>query len=138
MKKELDELLCQKYPKIFAERSLDITRSCMAWGFSCRDGWFDIIDTLCANLQFWTDRNGAPQVVASQVKEKFGKLCFYHVGGNEVTFGMVVMAQALSEKTCEVCGTPGTMEDNEGWYRVRCKAHSGLRREIPDLENPAT
>lgn len=136
MRKELDDLLCQKYPKIFAERSLDATKSCMAWGFSCKDGWFDLIDTLCTNLQFWTDRNGAPQVVAKQVKEKFGKLNFYYSGGNEVTLGMVVMARALSAKTCEVCGAPGTMEDDNGWYRVCCPAHSGQRREVPDRESP--
>lgn len=129
MKKELDDLLCQKYPKIFAERNLTADKSCMHWGFSCGDGWFDLLDVLCAQLQFWADRNGAPQVTAKQVKEKFGKLCFYCAGGNDHTFGMVVMAQSLSARVCEVCGSPGTMETEDGWYRVRCKEHTGFRHD---------
>ncbi len=128
MKNELDDLLCQKYPKIFAERNLTADKSCMYWGFSCHDGWFDIIDVLCAQLQFWTDRNGAPQVTAKQVKEKFGVLRFYCSGGNDHTFGMVVMAQSMSSRICEVCGSPGAMEEEDGWYRVRCKEHSGERK----------
>ena len=69
MKKELDALLCSRYPLIFADRHAPMTQSCMYWGFSCGDGWFDLIDTLCARLQFATDHNKAPQVVATQVKE---------------------------------------------------------------------
>jgi hypothetical protein len=37
----------------------------------CRDGWYDLIDVLCERLQAWTDLNGAPQVVVSEVKEKW-------------------------------------------------------------------
>lgn len=129
MKKELDDLLCQKYPKIFSERNMPTNKSCMAWGFSCHDGWFDLIDVLCTQLQFWTDQNGAPQVTAKQVKEKFGKLCFYCAGGNDHTFGMVVMAQSMSARICEVCGNPGTLEKEDGWYRVRCAAHTEPRGE---------
>jgi len=32
MKKELDELLCQRYPLIFADRRRSIKESCMGWG----------------------------------------------------------------------------------------------------------
>lgn len=128
MKKELDDLLCQRYPKIFSERNMTADKSCMYWGFSCRDGWFDLIDVLCAQLQLWTDRNGAPQVTAKQVKEKFGKLCFYSAGGNDHTLGMVVMAQSMSTRICELCGNPGIMEIEDGWHRVRCKEHAGQRK----------
>ena len=104
MKKELDALLCSRYPLIFADRHAPMTQSCMYWGFSCGDGWFDLIDTLCARLQFATDHNKAPQVVATQVKEKWGMLCFYYWGGNNEQSGMVDMAEALSERICEECG----------------------------------
>lgn len=62
MKADLDALLCQRYPKIFAN-----CRRTM-----CKDGWFDPLNVLCDRLQLWTDHNGAPQVVLSQVKEKWG------------------------------------------------------------------
>lgn len=48
MKKELDELLCSKYPEIFGDRHGNVTKTAMCWGFECGDGWFDLIDTLCA------------------------------------------------------------------------------------------
>lgn len=49
----------------------------------CKDGWFDLLDMLCERLQFRTDRNQAPQVVISQVKEKGGELAFYCHGGDQ-------------------------------------------------------
>lgn len=127
MKEELDNLLYQRYPKIFSERHESTSGSNMAYGICCNDGWFDLLDVLCGQLQIWTDRANVPQVTATQVKEKFGALCFYYTGGNEYAFGMVAMAQAMSTRLCELCGHPGTLETKGGWYRVRCKTHSGQR-----------
>ena len=124
MKKELDELLCQRYPLIFADRRRSIKESCMGWGFSCGDGWFDLIDTLCERLQFWTDRNKAPQVVAQQVKEKFGTLCFYPREANEKQRGMIYMAEAMSARICDQCGKPGQTLVHEFWHMTRCAEHA--------------
>ena len=124
MKKELDELLCQRYPLIFADRRRSIKESCMGWGFSGGDGWFDLIDTLCERLQFWTDRNGAPQVVAQQVKEKFGTLCFYPREANQTQRGMIYMAEALSARICDQCCRPGQTLVHEHWHMTRCAEHA--------------
>ncbi len=43
MRQELDNLLCQRYPEIFADRHADSTASGMGWGFCCGDYWFDLI-----------------------------------------------------------------------------------------------
>jgi len=51
MKRDLDKLLCERYPKIFADRHKPMTETAMCWGFDCGDGWFNIIDKLCANIQ---------------------------------------------------------------------------------------
>jgi hypothetical protein len=51
MKTELDEILCARYPKIFCDRNGDMRDTAMCWGFACGDGWFNIIDMLCANIQ---------------------------------------------------------------------------------------
>jgi len=48
MKPELDERLCTAYPEIFAERHLSMDKTAMCWGFACGDGWFNILDRLCA------------------------------------------------------------------------------------------
>ena len=124
MKKALDELLCQCYPLIFAERHLSQMQTCMCWGIACGDGWFDLIDTLCERLQFWTDRNKAPQVVAQQVKEKFGTLCFYPREANEKQRGMIYMAEAMSARICDQCGKPGQTLVHEFCHMTRCAEHA--------------
>jgi len=62
------------------------------------------------------------QVVAAQVKEKFGTLRFYVNGGDDTTRGMIQMAEAMSACTCEDCGAPGTT-GGHGWIRTLCPKH---------------
>ena len=54
MNDELDKKLCEKYPKIFAERNLSETETCMCWGFP-GDGWYHLIDELCFCIQYHID-----------------------------------------------------------------------------------
>ena len=63
--------------------------------------------------------NDCPQVVATQVKEKFGTLRFYYYGGDEYVQGVENMLAAMSEVTCEVCSRPGTLFA-QGWVVCRC------------------
>lgn len=105
MQQELDDLLCGRYPKIFAQRVLPADGT-MARGFEgIGDGWFVLIDTLCAVLQYETDCSGAPQVVAQQVKYKMGGLRFATFEASESQRGAIALAVALSERTCEACGS---------------------------------
>ncbi len=55
MREELDNKLCEKYPKIFADRHKDMTRTAMCWGFEHGDGWYDILDALCTRIQHHID-----------------------------------------------------------------------------------
>ncbi len=48
MRQELNAHLCQRYPDVFRDRHGEKTKTRMCWGFGCGDGWFDIIDGLCA------------------------------------------------------------------------------------------
>lgn len=174
MKKELDEELCRKYPKLFRDRNAPMTVTCMCWGFDCGDGWYNIIDALCGNIQAHIDNSRKDrvsalrynrvlqkaidgniealqnhfqmptlsdwmkeaiaekkfrkvpdkvrQVVVSQVKEKFGGLRFYVDYGNDVTYGMISMAESMSYRTCEVCGSPGK-SNSSGWITTLCETH---------------
>lgn len=127
MSPELDKALCDKYPKIFANRHGDMRNTAMCWGFACGDGWYNIIDTLCYLLQSmhdWNDKNPMfPQIVASQVKEKYGELRFYTEGATEWQSGAIEMATALSLRTCEECGQRGECNTTNGWMRTRCASH---------------
>lgn len=59
------------------------------------------------------------QVVAVQVKEKFGGLRFYVNGADDEVRGMIDMAESMSYRLCEDCGTKGTLRKG-GWYRTMC------------------
>jgi len=131
MKKELDEQLCQKYPLIFANRHRPMNETAMCWGFDCGDGWFNILDQLCLNIQYyieWKNKKETvvEQVVADQVKEKFGTLRFYYSGGDEHIAGMVAMAESMSGVTCEDCGKPGRSR-GVGWITTVCDEHAKER-----------
>ena len=134
MRKTLDDLLCERYPLIFAERNLSMQESCMYWGFACDDGWFTLIDTLCAKLQAHTDLNGAPQVVATQVKEKYGELRFYVQAADKYQHGMIAFATAMSAQLCEKCGHPGKRFNRNGWLMTRCEKHAS--RESDSVDEP--
>ena len=188
MKQELDEQLCQKYPKIFADRNKPMTVTAMCWGFEHSNGWYNILDRLCANIQHHIDwknkqrdysikmnkireagksgnvelfsdlmaeeygnkgfnesfireqaerfireplkeiEDEVPQVVAMQVKEKFGTLNFYYRGGDDYIRGLVDMAESMSAITCEVCGQPGERR-SDGWIKTLCETHQKEREE---------
>ena len=132
MNDTLDKLLVQKYPKIFQNRYLPPKESCMFWGFEHGDGWFHIIESLCFNIQNYIDfkKDIVPQVVAKQVKEKFGTLRFYYDGGDDVIDGMVSIAETFSSVICEDCGAPGKLvESNTGWLHTACEKHKTRKDE---------
>jgi hypothetical protein len=174
MSPKKDEYLCGTYPKIFRDRHAPMTHTAMCWGFEHGDGWFNIIDKMCSNIQHhidhtrqarhdaliynralsraiagdfstynrlskWKQRwiddalndpepqlktvpEACPQVIATQVKEKFGTLRFYYSGGDDVVSGIERMAESMSAVTCETCGAPGT-QNTQGWIKTLCESH---------------
>ncbi|MEG0120541.1 MAG: hypothetical protein RR748_20845 [Pseudomonas sp.] len=102
----------------------------------CNSGWFTIIDVLCAELQRQTDKYKAPQLVVTQIKQKFGTLRF-HVAcfdtatdeiadegyASDTQVSLIAMAARLSARTCEICGRPGTMQERE-WIQALCIEHA--------------
>lgn len=55
MRADLDDLLCSRYPELFAHRHKPKSRSPICWGFECHDGWFDLINELCSQSQLIVD-----------------------------------------------------------------------------------
>jgi hypothetical protein len=111
----------ERFPKMFSQ----------PYGGFCVDkGWWPIIESLCANIQGhtdWWNKNHekhpvVEQVVVTQIKEKFGGLRFYYDGGDETIRGMVRMAEAWADKSCEECGAPGT-SGGKGWIKTLCPTH---------------
>jgi len=188
MSPELDNKLCEKYPKIFINRSKSPQESCMSWGFEVGDGWYDLLDTLCEALtytyntsievdeedgklfgitpynhlmgkQSYYYRVEAPQVVADQVKEKFGSLRFYYhlefdkenarleekypdlkevnKRYRDYIDGIVHFAEIASARTCEVTGAPGQLHVRNGWFKAlntevaKTEAYADYKPYIP-------
>lgn len=124
MTEEKDKALCAKYPKIFNR----------VQGTEHSDGWYDIIDTLCSTIQQHVNhkRKSEPfagmtdeefdeihQVTVAQVKEKWGGLRFYVDGADGYVRGAVDMAEMMSYRVCEACGSPGKRRPG-GWVRTLC------------------
>ena len=121
MTEENTKYLWEKYPKIFRDKNAPITESLIPFGFECRDGWYWLIDQLCSSIQNYIDWNDKEQVVATQVKEKFGTLRFYVRGGDEYTSGMIWLAEAMSRNVCELCGSTKDIGQTSGWIMTSCK-----------------
>jgi len=125
MEKKLQNQLYKKYPKIFRQKNLPMTETCMCWGICFEKGWYWLIDNLCNTIQRYIDDNEhlkIPQVEAVQLKEKYGGLCFYYDGGDANIGGMVWLAEAMSYSICEICGSTKNVTVNEtGWITTRCK-----------------
>ena len=176
MKTELQQKLFDKYPKIFGDRTKPMTETCMCWGLDVGDGWYDLIDTLCEALTYTyttsievDEEDGKrlgikpysdsyyftvepPQVIATQVKEKYGTLRFYYrsefdekiiylletkkypdlekVNDRFYNFidGVVHFAEIASGRTCEITGQSGELHASggsmDGWLKVLNKEYA--------------
>lgn len=160
MRSELDKKLVEKYPKIFKDRHGSPMETLMCFGFEHGDGWYNIIDALCANIQHtidwshtnnkwdlkWNEENPdnqrpvreiIPQVVAIQVKEKFGSLRFYTNGVTDEISGIIRMAESMSALTCEECGAPGRRR-GRGWIYTACDTHTKPEHLVEEDEDENT
>ena len=120
----LQERLYTRYPLIFQEHTLPESETAMCWGIATGDGWYGLIDALCIQLQRVTDQDGAPQIIASQVKDKFGSLRFYTREADGRQTAMIELARELSQRICDVCGAPGATVSTRRLTATRCKVHA--------------
>lgn len=165
MSPELEQKLFEKYPALFKDRVKSSMESLMCFGCECSDGWFNILDNLCGYITHLQknrsygmalkDENKrdenfdgwfrCPDVVFSQIKEKYGTLRVYwnfkEIENYEeikskllkpeqldeyidrysnMIENAIDFCEYLSSKTCEVTGRPGKLY-TKGWYVTLCK-----------------
>ena len=124
MKQELEQTLFAKYPKLFAQRSLPMTQTCMCWGLECGDGWYQIVDDLCGAIQSYIDgvsttssKKGDegwycyPQIQFTSVKEKYAGIRVYYDVVNTAIRSKHVGDERVSE---EITFKDGEMEEIYG------------------------
>lgn len=121
MDQRLDQALCTAFPKLYQNRYGHINDTCMAWGFTCNNGWFLILWELSEQLE-------EMGCVATQVKEKFGGLRFYlsycPPDVEQKVSRLLADAEKRAIKTCETCGDPGEKRDSH-WIRTLCDRCEG-------------
>ena len=145
MTPELEQELYDRHPVIFEGRFLPPTQSLMCFGLECGDGWFDLIDVLCGQLENshfnavrrWerefaeasADDNGMVSVPveprvprAVQVKEKFGGLRFYVDLATDADYARIHAIESMSYRICETCGCPGRNQQVNNWWLTSCDA----------------
>lgn len=121
MKAELDAALCRDFPLLYRDRRAPMSQTCMCWGFP-GDGWEPLIRRLSEKLEAVIAAGGL-DCCASQVKEKFGSLCFYMTSATDEMYAWISEAEDESEHTCETCGRAGKI-GGRGWLRAACEEHA--------------
>jgi len=132
MNRKLDRFLVKRFQSIFAQRYQDMTTTAMCWGFMCGDGWARLIYDLCLKIELLEKTFGIV-IEASQVKEKYGLLCFYvysdYTKVSNAKLGkmlcsmvsdLICSAEDRSGQLCEVCGDYGQVYPGS-WIVTRCE-----------------
>ena len=127
MKKELQNKLFEKYPKIFVQKDLSPQETAMCRGITCGDGWYTLIDTMCGNIQNHVEhvnrsKSEEEHVIceATQVKEKWGGLRFYVQESDDFIKGIINLAESMSYTICSKCGNKAINQKNRGWIYTMC------------------
>lgn len=89
----------------------------MKFGIECGPGWWPLIAKLIDDI---AKLDTEKQVVVTQIKEKFGGLRFYIVGGTDEIYRLIYKAETQSYKICENCGRPGQTCQGGGWLQTLC------------------
>jgi hypothetical protein len=120
MHRALQQQLRNEFPRLYARE----------FQFECEDGWYALIQGLSARLAAIAEQqqaHGLDQVVARQVKQKFGALRFYADNAEIPEIRDLIRdAEMASLKVCELCGNPGGRLDRGGRLMTRCMAHQAF------------
>ena len=138
MRQELQEYLYKKFPEIYPKKTVG-NNPFDLFGFECDDGWFRLILWLSRYIQQYTTQQNemaskypetyqpVKQLVAVQVKEKFGTLRFYTEGGNDHLHKIVEYTEFLSGYFCEMTGKIDNVGYNrKGWVKTRNVEHANV------------
>lgn len=121
MRDELEQKLMEDFPFMEAKSFFDGERLgyCVPCEFS--DGWFDIIYNLCKEINelYKSKGRNINDLNIEQVKEKYGELRFYVGNYIDGVMEIIDKYEALSCKTCEVCGKEGKLTGKR-WVRTLC------------------
>lgn len=126
MNSNLEKKLMEEFPYLYKDMYGPKDKTCMHYGITCGDGWFDIIYNLSSKLESMIisyinsekfTKENLPR--AAQVKEKFGLLRMYLENGTDEMYKLIHIAEEDTGKICEECGKPGKLRSGY-WIRTLC------------------
>ncbi len=89
----------------------------------CGDGWFNLLDCLLESIEI-APEHSQERIRIEEIKSKYGSLRIEWDGSSACASALVQMAEALSERTCETCGSPGALTEKGDWLTVACRTHA--------------
>lgn len=112
--------LIEQFPSLYGGSNLSAGEQSMAFGFSCGDGWFELIYALSQQIHTYNLEHPEAAVIAVQVKQKMGTLRFYvDIFVPEVE-DLIEQAVTQSAITCELTGRPGVRCQRRGYLQTLC------------------
>lgn len=124
MSPEKDKHLCESFPDLYADRNKSMRETCMSFGFSVGNGWYELLYFLSADLTKMINKlpiEERKKYKAFQVKEKYGSLRFYMTEYTPEMDDRIHVAELRSLRICERCGEKGNLVESNNWYKVLCK-----------------
>ncbi len=110
---------------------LTLRNNLLAFGFECEEGWHNLINELIKKLD-----NAPEEMYVTQVKEKYGRLCFYVFGATEASYDIIDEYEKKSTNICEFCGDTLTarIRVRNFWYKTVCD-RCALELKYEDFQN---
>lgn len=91
----------------------------------CGSGWYDLIYKMCEEIeQLYKDKNVEikTDLEIIQIKSKYAELRMYYNSTFCTELNVVIDKYVkLSTETCEECGLPGELVDQDGFVIVLCE-----------------
>ncbi len=134
MNNKFEEEIFSLGPILYQRKTLSINQTCLAWGIECPDSWYNELKDLTIKLEKLNNQyKDLIQVVAEQVKEKYGSLHFYY---DIVTIKDNIKQEIINDisqkcneyienaeenlwNVCYICGEIATQTSN-GWIERYC------------------
>lgn len=141
MNPENTQRLYDRFDPLYRGRHLPDTQNLMCYGFQCSDGWFTLIYELSEQIETYCQQHPeAADLIAVQVKEKFGELRFYVSPLVVEVEHLIEQARVKSRQTCERTGKPGVMCCRpDGYYQTLClETAASLGFELVRMKPPTT
>lgn len=117
------------FPRLYQSRpEFQRQGATLPYIFECEDGWFELLWDLSARLETMIAAVPADEQRAygpAAVKEKWGLLRMDLSASTPEMDAAISQAEEQSSQTCEMCGEPGTLIADRGfWWMTRCARHS--------------